>query len=82
MKEILDKINEEISMWEGEVAGEKLSGNVVKESLAQGHVMGLKIAHQIISSHNTQINADRANKCPDCGTNTQLYCPNCDNIYL
>ena len=31
--------------------------------------------------HNQQINSDRAGKCPDCGGDTQLYCPDCDNIY-
>ena len=30
---------------------------------------------------NQQINSDRAGKCPDCGGDTQLYCPDCDNIY-
>ena len=33
------------------------------------------------NSHNTALNSDRAGKCPDCGGDTQLYCPDCDNIY-
>ncbi len=43
--EELEKYEDE---WRGHAAGEKLSGNVVKESLHQGTATGLKIAINLL----------------------------------
>lgn len=52
--DILEQIEEQEKIYEGEIAVEKLAGNVVKEASNKGTVAGLKIASMIINQNMDQ----------------------------
>lgn len=56
LKEIDEKIDEEIIIWEGQIISEMLAGNIVKEHFARGKVTGLRAAKRIIQAIEEDIN--------------------------
>ena len=71
-QKIIQELEQEEELWKVEIAGEKLSGNIVKEERAKGVVMGLRIAlgelRRAAEAPNTEMSRERSSSGPASGS--------------